>query len=85
VAIGYTIYPGSAARNHQYENLKDLAEEAKEQGLAVVTWSYPRGEGITDKKGETAVDVAAYAAGMIMPTGVRPVAVVVLAPSRSRP
>src|SRR6266705_6171202 len=30
--------------------------------LAVVTWSYPRGEGITDKKGETAVDVAAYAA-----------------------
>ncbi|HWE23919.1 MAG TPA: class I fructose-bisphosphate aldolase, partial [Myxococcales bacterium] len=62
VAIGYTIYPGSAARNHQYENLKDLAEEAKAHGLAVVTWSYPRGEGITDKKGETAVDVAGYAA-----------------------
>ena len=62
VAIGYTIYPGSAARNQQYENLKDLAEEAKAHGLAVVTWSYPRGEGITDKKGETAVDVAGYAA-----------------------
>jgi class I fructose-bisphosphate aldolase len=62
VAIGYTIYPGSAARNHIYENLRELAEEAKEHGLAVVTWSYPRGEGITDKKGETAVDVAAYAA-----------------------
>jgi len=62
VAIGYTIYPGSAARNHQYENLRALAEEAKAHGLAVVTWSYPRGEGITDKKGETAVDVAGYAA-----------------------
>src|SRR5256885_9259344 len=52
VAIGYTIYPGSAARNHQYENLRALAEEAKAHGLAVVTWSYPRGEGITDKKGD---------------------------------
>jgi len=62
VAIGYTIYPGSSARNHMYENLRALAEEAKAHGLLVVTWSYPRGEGITDKKGETAVDVAAYAA-----------------------
>src|SRR5919109_278837 len=54
--------PGSAARNRMYENLRALAEEAKAHGLAVVTWSYPRGEGITDKKGETAVDVAGYAA-----------------------
>src|SRR5204863_8252357 len=61
VAIGYTIYPGSASRNHQYENLRALGEEAKGHGLAVVTWSYPRGEGITDKKGETAVDVPGYA------------------------
>jgi class I fructose-bisphosphate aldolase len=61
-AIGYTIYPGSATRNHQYENLRELGEEAKASGLAVVVWSYPRGEGITDKKGETAVDVAGYAA-----------------------
>ena len=61
-AIGYTIYPGSASRNHQYENLRALGEEAKAHGLAVVVWSYPRGEGITDKKGETAVDVAGYAA-----------------------
>jgi fructose-bisphosphate aldolase, class I len=61
-AVGYTIYPGSAARNHMYEDLREIAEEAKSNGLAVVTWSYPRGEGITDKKGETAVDVAGYAA-----------------------
>jgi class I fructose-bisphosphate aldolase len=61
-AVGYTIYPGSAARNHMYEELRAITEEAKANGLAVVTWSYPRGEGITDKKGETAVDVAAYAA-----------------------
>jgi class I fructose-bisphosphate aldolase len=60
-AIGYTIYPGSDARNSQLENLRELTEEAKANGLAVVVWSYPRGTGVT-KEGETAVDIAAYAA-----------------------
>lgn len=60
-AIGYTIYPGSAHRNSMYENLQQLTLEAKEAGLAVVVWSYPRGAGLS-KEGETAIDVAAYAA-----------------------
>ncbi len=60
-AIGFTIYPGSSARNQQYEELRELAEEAKANGLAVVVWSYPRGGGIS-KEGETAIDVIAYAA-----------------------
>jgi len=60
-AIGYTIYPGSGARNRQYEDLRALTEEAKRKGLAVVVWSYPRGAGVS-KDGETAVDIAAYAA-----------------------
>jgi class I fructose-bisphosphate aldolase len=60
-AIGYTIYPGSSARNEMYRDLRDLTEEAKRKGLAVVVWSYPRGEGLS-KDGETAIDVVAYAA-----------------------
>jgi class I fructose-bisphosphate aldolase len=60
-AIGYTIYPGSDARNTQLEHLRALTEEAKASGLAVVVWSYPRGSGVS-KEGETAVDIAAYAA-----------------------
>jgi class I fructose-bisphosphate aldolase len=60
-AIGYTIYPGSDARNEQLENLRALTEEAKASGLVVVVWSYPRGSGLS-KEGETAVDVAGYAA-----------------------
>jgi class I fructose-bisphosphate aldolase len=60
-AIGYTIYPGSAQRNPMYENLRELTEEAKACGLAVVVWSYPRGGGLS-KNGETAIDVVAYAA-----------------------
>jgi class I fructose-bisphosphate aldolase len=60
-AIGFTIYPGSAARNEMYQQIRELALEAKSAGLAVVIWSYPRGSGIS-KEGETAVDVVAYAA-----------------------
>ncbi len=61
VAIGYTIYPGSGQRNRMYEDLRELTKEAKAKGLAVITWAYPRGAGIS-KDGETAVDVCAYAA-----------------------
>ena len=61
VAIGFTIYPSSAARNEMYRQIRDLTSEAKRNGLAVVVWSYPRGSGIS-KDGETAVDVVAYAA-----------------------
>ncbi len=61
VAIGFTIYPASTARNEMYGDLRALTEEAKRKGLAVVVWSYPRGSGIS-KEGETAIDVVAYAA-----------------------
>jgi fructose-bisphosphate aldolase, class I len=60
VAIGYTIYPGSGQRNRMYEDLRELTIEAKRKGLVVVTWSYPRGAGLS-KAGETAVDVCTYA------------------------
>ncbi len=60
-AIGYTIYPGSGDRNIQYETLRELILEAKAVGLPSVVWSYPRGSGLS-KDGETAVDVAGYAA-----------------------
>ena len=62
-AIGFTMYPASALRNVMLQELRDLAEEAKRKGLAVVVWSYPRGSGIS-KEGETAIDVIAYAAQM---------------------
>jgi class I fructose-bisphosphate aldolase len=60
-AIGFTIYPGSAHIREMYHQLRELAREAKENGLAVVVWSYPRGSGLS-KEGETAIDIVAYAA-----------------------
>ncbi|WP_437614188.1 class I fructose-bisphosphate aldolase [Sorangium sp. So ce834] len=61
VGVGYTIYPGSGARNRMYEDLREIALEARRKGLVVIVWSYPRGAGLS-KQGETAVDVCAYAA-----------------------
>jgi fructose-bisphosphate aldolase, class I len=60
-AIGFTIYPASAARNEMFGQIRALAEEAKRKGLAVVVWSYPRGSGVS-KEGETAIELVAYAA-----------------------
>jgi class I fructose-bisphosphate aldolase len=62
-AIGFTIYPGSDAAFDMFEEIRDLAAEAKAHGLAVVIWSYPRG-GDLSKIGETAMDICAYAAHM---------------------
>ncbi len=68
VAIGYTIYPGTAERRLLYEQLQQLTLEAKSTGLAVVVWSYPRG-GSLSKAGETGIDVTAYAAQLAAQLG----------------
>ena len=60
-AIGLTIYPGSGVREQMYEDAIRLGREARQAGLALVIWSYPRGAGLS-KEGETALDVVAYAA-----------------------
>ncbi|HRI72697.1 MAG TPA: class I fructose-bisphosphate aldolase, partial [Polyangium sp.] len=59
VAIGYTIYPGSGARNRMYEDLREITIEAKRKGLVVIVWSYARGA--LSKAGETGIDVISYA------------------------
>jgi class I fructose-bisphosphate aldolase len=61
VAIGFTIYPGSAHRMEMYEQIRAIAAEAKMAGLAVVIWSYARGSSLS-KEGQTAIDVIGYAA-----------------------
>jgi len=57
----FTIYPGSINFKQMYEEIREIALEAKRNGLVVVIWSYPRGSSLS-KEGETAVDVVAYAA-----------------------
>jgi len=59
-AVGYTIYPGSSRCQEMYQQLREIAQEAKSFGLAVVVWSYPRGSGLS-KISELAVDIVSYA------------------------
>lgn len=59
-AIGMTIYPASDHSLSMYEEVREMAAEARACGLAVVIWSYPRGN--VSKVGETAIDVVAYGA-----------------------
>jgi fructose-bisphosphate aldolase, class I len=60
-AIGFTIYPGSDMALEMFEEISAMREEAASKGVATVIWSYPRGEALS-KDGETAIDIAAYAA-----------------------
>ncbi|WKZ56765.1 MAG: class I fructose-bisphosphate aldolase [Bdellovibrionota bacterium] len=60
-AVGFTIYPGSSARTDLFEEVREIATEARSYGLPTVVWSYPRGEGLS-KDAETAVDTVSYAA-----------------------
>jgi len=62
-AVGFTIYPGSDDALNMISEIQEIAVEAKESGLAVVVWSYPRGGDIS-KDGETAIDIVSYAAHM---------------------
>ena len=62
-AVGFTIYPGSEMALDMISDIQEIAVEAKDAGLAVVVWSYPRGGNIS-KDGETAIDVVSYAAHM---------------------
>ncbi len=67
-AIGFTIYPGAEDQYELIEEIRELAEEAKSVGLAVVVWSYPRG-GMLTTEGETAIDICAYAAHLACQIG----------------
>ncbi|MEK7397901.1 MAG: class I fructose-bisphosphate aldolase [Candidatus Poribacteria bacterium] len=66
-AVGFTIYPGSLHSKDMYEQVRELAQDARAAGLVVVVWAYPRGSGLKAKEGlkskdiETAVDVVCYA------------------------
>ncbi|MGY8955792.1 MAG: class I fructose-bisphosphate aldolase [Alphaproteobacteria bacterium] len=67
-AVGFTIYPGADQQFEMIEEIREITEEARAFGLAVVIWSYPRG-GDLSKEGETAIDVTAYAAHMAAQLG----------------
>jgi class I fructose-bisphosphate aldolase len=59
-AVGFSIYSGSVHSREMYDQARQLAQDARDAGLIVVLWAYPRGSGLPSKAVETAVDVVCY-------------------------
>ncbi len=65
-AVGFTLYGGSNHEIEMAEEFRDVQERARDHGLPVVMWSYPRGQGI---KNDTKTGVIAYAARQALELG----------------
>jgi class I fructose-bisphosphate aldolase len=65
-AVGFTLYGGSNNEIEMAEEFCDVHEAAREHGLPVVMWSYPRGQGL---KNDTKPGTIAYAARQALELG----------------
>jgi len=65
-AIGFTLYGGANNEIGMAEEFREAQEAAREHGLGVVMWSYPRGQGL---KNDRADDVIAYGARLGLELG----------------
>ncbi len=65
-AVGYTIYLGSGYESEMFAEFGRVQEKAKDRGLAVITWVYPRGAAVTN---DTSKEITAYAARTALELG----------------
>ena len=71
-AIGYTMYAGSIHEDEMWTDFREVQEAARDYGVPVVLWSYPRGRGIQESEeytGQTDPDVVAYGARLGLELG----------------
>ena len=70
-AVGYTMYAGSMHEDQMWKEFREVQEQAREYGVPVVMWAYPRGKGIqnSDYSGQKDPDLVAYAARLGLELG----------------
>ncbi len=61
-AVGYTLYVGSPAQDKDFAQLREIREDAKKFGMPLIVWSYPRGEAVEAKGGNSSFYAVDYAA-----------------------
>jgi class I fructose-bisphosphate aldolase len=61
-AVGYTLYVGSPAQEEDFAQFREIRADAKEYGMPVIVWAYPRGEAIEVKGGNSSFYAVDYAA-----------------------
>ncbi len=59
IAVGYTIYIGSAQESVMMNEFENIEEEAHAKGMPVIAWIYPRGSSV---KLDTSREMMSYAA-----------------------
>jgi fructose-bisphosphate aldolase, class I len=65
-AIGFTIYVGSPTEAQQIKDFYKIEQEAREYGMPVIMWAYPRGKHVKEEKSRENV---AYAARVALELG----------------
>jgi fructose-bisphosphate aldolase, class I len=61
-AVGYTLYMGSPAQEHDFAQYLRVREDARRLGMPLIVWSYPRGSAIDAKGGKDSFYAVDYAA-----------------------
>lgn len=61
-AVGYTLYVGSPAQEHDFAQYLQVRTDAQQLGMPLIVWSYPRGSAIADKGGQDSFYAVDYAA-----------------------
>jgi fructose-bisphosphate aldolase, class I len=61
-AVGYTLYVGSPAQDRDFEQYRQVRDDAQRLGMPLIVWAYPRGEAIDAKGGKDSFYAVDYAA-----------------------
>jgi class I fructose-bisphosphate aldolase len=61
-AVGYTMYVGSPAEREDFRQYQAVRQEARDLGMPLIVWAYPRGEAIAAKGGKDSFYAVHYAA-----------------------
>jgi class I fructose-bisphosphate aldolase len=61
-AVGYTMYVGTPAQEHDFAQYLKVREDAHRLGMPLIVWAYPRGSAIADKGGKDSFYAVDYAA-----------------------
>ena len=61
-AVGYTLYVGSPAQEHDFRQYRRVRQDAERFGMPLIVWAYPRGAAIDAKGGKDSFYAVDYAA-----------------------
>jgi fructose-bisphosphate aldolase, class I len=61
-AVGYTLYVGSPAQEHDFRQYRQVRQDAERFGMPLIVWAYPRGTAIDAKGGKDSFYAVDYAA-----------------------